>query len=71
MVVVSPLGAAFRIAARPDAHIHSVDGSALFGERVASEELLRGSLVDPSFVQRGVQAGPAPAMHTLEAQVNR
>jgi hypothetical protein len=70
MVVVAALRAAFRVAARPDAHVHGVDGSAVLGEGVTSERLTQGSFIDPSFAQRGVQAAPAATMQRFEAQVN-
>jgi hypothetical protein len=74
MIVVSALGAAFRVGSRPHAHVHGVDGYLILvarGERMADEQPPQGFGVDPSPVQRGVEAAPAPSMRGLEAQMSR
>jgi hypothetical protein len=72
VIVVPALGAALRIAAGPNTGVHSVDGSStVLGERVTDNQLAQGFKVHPSFAQRGVEATPATAVYTLEAQVDR
>jgi hypothetical protein len=50
VVVVAALGTALGIAARPYAHIHGEDGRLPYGagERMASQKLPQGFVVDPS-----------------------
>jgi hypothetical protein len=73
VIVVPALGAALRIAAGPNTGVYSVDGgsSIVLGERVTDNQLPQGFKVHPSFAQRGVEATPATAVHTLKAQVYR
>jgi hypothetical protein len=69
VVVVAALGTALGIAARPYAHIHGEDGRVTPGERMASQKLPQGFVVDASAIQGGVEAAPAATMRRLEAQV--
>jgi hypothetical protein len=75
MVVETTLGTAFRIATIPHAHVDGKDGRffirAANGERMAGEQTAQGFGVDPSPVQRGVEAAPAATMRCFEAQVHR
>jgi hypothetical protein len=73
MVVETTLGAAFRVAAIPHAHVYGVDRRLLVGpgERMAGEESAQSLGVDPSFAERGIKATPAATMRGLEAQVSR
>jgi hypothetical protein len=56
MIVVAAFGAALRVASGPHANVHGVYGRP-FG-------------VDPSSIQRSVEASPAATMGHLEAQVS-
>jgi hypothetical protein len=74
MVVIAALGTTLGIAARPYTHIHSIDRRpvrAANGERMVDEQLAQSLRVDPSSVQRGVEATPSAPMRRLEARVNR
>jgi hypothetical protein len=72
MVVVSALGARLRVAPGPHARVHGKDERFVHttrDERMTAEELAQGFGVDPSAVQRGVEAAPAATVGGLEAQV--
>jgi hypothetical protein len=73
MVVETTLGAAFRVAAIPHAHVYGIDGRLLVGagERMAGEQPPQSLSVDPSLAERGIKATPATTMRSLEAQVSR
>jgi hypothetical protein len=73
MVVEASLGAALRVAARPHARVHGVDGrfARASGERMAGEQFPQSLGVDPSSVQCGVKAPPTAAVRRLEAQMGR
>ena len=72
MVVETTLGAAFRVAAIPQAHVYGIDRRLLFlGERMAGEESAQSLDIDPSLAERGIKATPATTMRGLEAQVSR
>src|SRR4051794_41704532 len=64
MVVEAALGATFRVAPRPYAHVHGKDGMFILtsGQRKASEQAPQGLGVDSPPVQRGVEAAPAATM---------
>src|SRR5215211_147910 len=73
VVVVAALGARLGVAPGPDARVHSEDERfirAARGERMAGEELAQGLGVDPSAIQRGVEAAPAATVRGLEAQMS-
>jgi hypothetical protein len=72
MVVEAALGATFRVAPRPYAHVHGKDGMFILasGQRKAGEQPPEGLGVDSPPVQRGVEAAPAATVRRLEAQVN-
>ena len=73
MIVVAALGTTLGIAARPHTHVHSVDRRfvrAADGEWMAHKQVAQSLRVDPSSVQRGVEAAPATAMRRLQAQVS-
>jgi hypothetical protein len=73
MVVEAALGATFRVAPRPYAHVHGKDGMFILasGQRKAGEQAPQGLGIDSPPVQRGVEeAAPAATMRGLEAQVN-
>jgi hypothetical protein len=74
MVVVSPLRAAFRVASRPHAHIHRINGghiTVVRGERMASEQIPQTFGVEASSAQSSVEACPSAAMRRPEAQMSR
>jgi hypothetical protein len=73
MVVVSSLRAALRIAPRPHAHVHGVDGRRRFasGKRMASEQAPQGLGIDSSTAKCVVEAAPPTAMGRPQAQVHR
>jgi len=72
MIVVATLGTAFRVAPRPHAHVHGVNRRWLTsGERMAGEQPPQGRRIDPSLVQRRVEATPPAAVGWFEAQVDR
>ena len=73
MVVEAALGATFRVAPRPYAHVHGKDGMSILapGERKAGEQAPQGlGVVDSPPVQRGVEASPATTVGGLKAQVD-
>jgi hypothetical protein len=73
MIVEAALGARFGVAPGPDARVHGEDERfirAARGERMAGEELPHGFGVDPSAIQRGVEATPAATVRGLEAQMS-
>jgi hypothetical protein len=61
--------AAFRVASRPRAHIHSLDGVFIStsGEGMTAEQDSQSFGVDPPSIQGRIEAGPAAAMWSLEA----
>jgi hypothetical protein len=70
MVVETTLGAAFRVATIPNAHVYGIDRCLLFlGKRMAGEQPPQSIDVDPSLAERGIKATPATTMRGLEAQV--
>src|SRR3982750_4665663 len=72
MIVVATLGTAFRVAPRPHTHVHGVNRRWFTsGERMAGEQLPQGRRVDPSLVQRRVEATPPAAVGWFEVQMNR
>jgi hypothetical protein len=70
MVVETTLGAAFRIAAIPHAHVYGIDRRLVLGKRMEDEKFPYRLGVDPSLAERGIKAAPTPTMRRLEAQVN-
>jgi hypothetical protein len=71
VVIVASLGAALRVAARPDAHVHGVDGRFFAsGERIAGKQSPQSFALDPPPIQGGVKASPAAAVRWFEAQVS-
>jgi hypothetical protein len=73
MVVETALGATFRVAAIPHAHVHGgVDGRccSASSKRMAGEQGPQGFGVYVPSIQRGVKAAPAATMRRLEAQMN-
>jgi len=70
MVIVSPLGAALRVAAIPHAHVHGIDGRFAFSKRMVCEQPPQSLGVDSSTAQRVIEAAPATAMRRLQAQVD-
>jgi hypothetical protein len=75
MVVETSLGAALGVAAIPHAHVHGVDGGVdgrfASGKRMAGEQPPQSPDVDPPAAQRLVEAAPATAMRSLQAQMDR
>jgi hypothetical protein len=71
MVVETPLGTAFRVAAIPHAHVYGIDRRLISGKRMAGEESAQSLNVHPSLAERGIKATPATTMRGLEAQVSR
>jgi hypothetical protein len=70
MIVVSALGTGLRIAAGPHAPVHGIDGRVRSFERVADEQVPQSLGVDPSAIQRGVEATPAATVRCLKTQMN-
>jgi hypothetical protein len=71
MVVEASLGAALRVRAGPHAHVHGVDGrTAPAGEQMRGEQPTQRLGIDPSAVQRGIEAAPTTTARCLEAQVD-
>jgi hypothetical protein len=72
MIVIAALRAGFRIASRPHAPVHGVDGRFTSCERISDEQTPRSLGVDPPSIQSCVKATPAATMgRGFEAQVNR
>src|SRR5215210_27597 len=71
MVVETTLGAAFCVAAIPNAHVYGIDRRLLLGKRMAGEQPPQSLGVDPSLAERGIKATPTTTMRGLEAQVSR
>ena len=65
MVVVAALGAAFRVAAIPNAHVYGIDRRLLLGKRMEDEEFPYRLGVDPSLAERSIKAAPAATMRLL------
>ena len=71
MVVEAALGATFRVAAVPHAHVHGVNGRFASSKRMTNEQSPQSFGVYLPSIQRRVEATPATTMRCLEAQVNR
>ena len=70
MIVVSAIGTGLRIAAGPHAHVHRVDRRVRPFEWVVDEQVPQSLGVDPSAIQRGVEATPAATVRCLETQMD-
>jgi len=70
MVVETTLGAAFRVAAIPHAHVYGIDRRLVPSKRMEGEKFPYGLSIDPSLAERGIKAAPTPTMLGLETQVN-